>query len=60
MQILMLIVGFMFVTYTFIAEEVKPKKMKKDHSCCKKQKPKKDTVYLDINKALREQHIQKF
>ena len=50
----------MFVTYTFIAEEVKPKKMKKDHSCCKKQKPKKDTVYLDINKALREQHIQKF
>lgn len=60
MQILMIIVGFMIVTYTFIAEEVTPKKMKKDHSCCKKHKPKKDTVYLDINKALREQHIQKF
>ena len=60
MQILMLIVGFLFATQTFIADEVKPKKMKKDHSCCKKEKPKKDTVYLDINKALREKHIQKF
>lgn len=60
MKILMLIVGFLFGTQTFIADEVKPKKMKKDHSCCKKEKPKKDTVYLDINKALREQHIQKF
>jgi hypothetical protein len=60
MQILMLIVGFLFATQTFIADEVKPKKMKKDHSCCKKEKPKKDTVYLDINKALIEQHIQKF
>lgn len=60
MQILMIIVGFVFATNIFLAEEVKPKKMKKDHSCCKKQKPKKDTVYLDINKALREQHIQKF
>jgi hypothetical protein len=60
MQILMLIVGFLFATQTFIADEVKPKKMKKDHSCCKKEKPKKDTVYLDINNALREQHIQKF
>jgi len=60
MQILMLIVGFIFVTQTFIADEVKTKKMKKDHSCCKKEKPKKDTVYLDINNALREQHIQKF
>lgn len=60
MQILMLIVGFLFATQTFIAHEVKPKKMKKDYSCCKKEKPKKDTVYLDINKALIEQHIQKF
>jgi len=60
MTILMLIVGFLFATQTFIADEVTPKKMKKDHSCCKKEKPKKDTVYLDINKALREQHIQKF
>lgn len=60
MQILMLIVVFIFATQTFVADEVKPKKMKKDHSCCKKEKPKKDTVYLDINKALREQHIQKF
>lgn len=60
MRILMLIVGFLLATQSFIADEVKPKKMKKDHSCCKKEKPKKDTVYLDINKALREQHIQKF
>ena len=60
MQTLMIIVGFLFVTYTFIADEVKPKKMKKDHSCCKKEKPKKDTIYRDINKELREQHIQKF
>ena len=56
----MIIVGFILATYTFIAEEVKHKKMKKDHSCCKKDKPKKDTVYRDINKELREQHIQKF
>lgn len=60
MQMLMIIVGFIFATYTFIAEEVKTKKMKKDHSCCKKEKPKKDTVYQNINKQLREQHIPKF
>ena len=60
MQILMLIVGFIFATQTFIANEVKVDKCKKKSSCCKKEKPKKDTVYLDINKALREQHIQKF
>ena len=45
MQTLMIIVGFIFATYTFIAEEVKPKKMKKNHSCCNKEKTKKDTVF---------------
>ena len=60
METLMIIVGFIFATYTFIAEEVKPKKMKKDHSCCNKEKTKKDTVYQNINKQLIDQHIPKF
>ena len=51
MQMIMVIVGFIFVTHTFIAEEVKPINHKKDHSCCKK-----DTTNNKSNK----QDIPKF
>ena len=64
MYLLMIVIAFVFASYTFVAEEVKNIKQKssnkKNKSCCNDEKQKNDSLYRDINNKLKQQHIPKF